>query len=201
MTHLSTVCKTRCRDSKICHSRLLYALQSIQYQPSSLQDANLLGEDAIAAGELPNLDYTWEELQSAYQHHRLFGLQPRHKEVNALAVYGPTIDGWTDDDWRYVLSLKHLVFSTVHPAQKKLIVEKFQSARKLRQQTMADLETLKDLLEQGEHADSKLLERAAVSDLPVAELLTVTSIFDLIKAGHEMSGDDEVRVGLTAMPA
>ena len=66
---------------------------------------------------------------------------------------------------------------------------------------MADLETLKDLLEQGEHADSKLLERAAVSDLPVAELLTVTTIFDLIKAGHEMSGDDEVRVGLTAMPA
>ena len=86
-----------------------YPVPTIQFA----RDANLLGEDAIAAGELPNLDYTWEELQSAYRHHRLFGLQPRHKEVNALAVYGPTIDGWTDDDWRYVLSLKHLVFSIV----------------------------------------------------------------------------------------
>merc|ERR1719506_2330169 len=97
-------------------------------------------------GEDPDL-ITEEEMFQSYRHHEWFGLVPRYQKVRALAVFGPTLKGFNDDDWRYSLRMKELVFARTQPEQKKEIVQNMKRLHELNDEALDQLKACKVLLE------------------------------------------------------
>eukprot|EP00656_Telonema_subtile_P001048 TRINITY_DN104_c0_g1_i1.p1 TRINITY_DN104_c0_g1~~TRINITY_DN104_c0_g1_i1.p1 ORF type:complete len:1548 (+),score=502.27 TRINITY_DN104_c0_g1_i1:107-4750(+) len=87
-------------------------------------------ENRIQRGEDPDL-ITEKEMFDSYQHHEWFGLRQRFKKVKGLAIFGPTIHKFQDDDWRYALRMKELVFARTQPEQKKEIVGRMKDLHEL----------------------------------------------------------------------
>jgi magnesium-transporting ATPase (P-type) len=102
-------------------------------------------ERRIGLGEDPDL-ITEKEMFESYKHHDWCGLRPRFKKVKGLAVFGPTIHSFTDDDWRYALRMKELVFARTQPEQKKEIVGKMKDLHELNEQASDQLVAMKMLL-------------------------------------------------------
>jgi magnesium-transporting ATPase (P-type) len=102
-------------------------------------------EERIQKGLDPDL-ITEKEMFESFKHHEWCGLLPRFKKVKGLAVFGPTIHEFTDDDWRYALRMKELVFARTQPEQKKEIVGKMKDLHELNEQAADQLEAMRMLL-------------------------------------------------------
>jgi len=127
-----------------------------------------------AEGKDPDL-ITDDEMFSSYQHHEWFGLVPRYPQVKGLAVYGPTILNFSDDDWRYSLRMKELVFARTQPEQKKEIVNNMKRMHELNDEAVNQLHCAKIILEtmtadQMVEKSDKLLEKFQVDDEEEEEL-------------------------------
>jgi magnesium-transporting ATPase (P-type) len=144
-------------------------------------------------GRDPDL-ITEQEMFSSYSHHEWFGLQPRYPKVHALAVYGPTIKNFTDDDWRYSLRLKELVFARTQPEQKKEIVQKMKDVHELNLEAADQLRACKYMVS---NMDEKKLKEVsdelsqAFADIDI-EMANKKSeqVEKIKKAGGKLSGDD-----------
>jgi magnesium-transporting ATPase (P-type) len=125
-------------------------------------------ERLLGLGEDPDL-ITDEDMFKSYSHHEWFGLEPRYPQVKGLAVFGPTILDFNDDDWRYSLRMKELVFARTQPEQKKEIVNNMKRMHELNDEAVNQLECAKIMLDQfdadqmEEQAD-KLMEKFAKYD-------------------------------------
>jgi hydroxymethylpyrimidine pyrophosphatase-like HAD family hydrolase len=103
-------------------------------------------ENRIDRGEDPDL-ISEKEMFESYSHHEWFGLVPRFKKVKGLAIYGPTIVNFSDDDWRYSLRMKELVFARTQPEQKKEIVGRMKDLHNLNLEALDQLHAVKHMLD------------------------------------------------------
>merc|ERR1711865_725959 len=83
---------------------------------------------------------TEKQMFASYSHHEWFGLEARYSQVKGLAVYGPTILDFNDDDWRYSLRMAELVFARTQPEQKKEIVNNMKRMHELNDEAYNQLE-------------------------------------------------------------
>jgi magnesium-transporting ATPase (P-type) len=98
------------------------------------------------AGEDPDLIKD-EAMFSSFQHHDYCGLARRFPEVLGLAVFGPTIKEFNEDDWRYSLRMPDLVFARTQPEQKKEIVGRMKQLHDLVFEAIDQLKSMKFMLE------------------------------------------------------
>jgi magnesium-transporting ATPase (P-type) len=135
---------------------------------------------------------TEDEMFASFKHHRWFGLRPRFAEVKGLAVFGPTIVNFNDDDWRYSLRLKELVFARTQPEQKKEIVGKMKNLHELVLDAIDQLKAIRHLL-------TKNTDLKEVHDKLLAEFGTIDTAMDkakdeyrsnCVKTGKKTAGKD-----------
>jgi len=115
-------------------------------------------KNLLNAGKDPDL-ITDEQMFASYSHHEWFGLEPRFPQVKGLAVFGPTILKFNDDDWRYSLRMKELVFARTQPEQKKEIVNNMKRMHELNDEAVNQLRCAKRILET--MGAEKMKEKAA----------------------------------------
>jgi len=103
-------------------------------------------KNLLSAGKDPDL-ITDKDMFASYSHHEWFGLESRFPQVKGLAVFGPTILEFNDDDWRYSLRMKELVFARTQPEQKKEIVNNMKRMHELNDEAVNQLRCAKIILE------------------------------------------------------
>jgi magnesium-transporting ATPase (P-type) len=102
-------------------------------------------KNLLEDGKDPDL-ITDKDMFASYSHHEWFGLEARYPQVKGLAVFGPTILDFNDDDWRYSLRMKELVFARTQPEQKKEIVNNMKRMHELNNEAVNQLECAKIIL-------------------------------------------------------
>jgi magnesium-transporting ATPase (P-type) len=126
-------------------------------------------ENMLERGEDPDL-ITEQQMFDSYSHHEWFGLEPRFAQVKGLAVFGPTILDFNDDDWRYALRMTELVFARTQPEQKKEIVNNMKKMHELNNEAYNQLECCLQILdkmtpEEMQETSDKLVEKFGEIDV------------------------------------
>jgi len=148
-------------------------------------------KNLLEEGKDPDL-ITDKQMFASYSHHEWFGLEARYPQVKGLAVFGPTILEFNDDDWRYSLRMKELVFARTQPEQKKEIVNNMKRMHELNDEAVNQLRCAKIILdtmdaEQMTTTATKLQEKFGEHDThEEAEQATMRETF--IKQNKKVSG-------------
>merc|ERR1712195_171410 len=148
-------------------------------------------KNLLEEGKDPDL-ITDKQMFASYSHHEWFGLEARYPQVKGLAVFGPTILDFNDDDWRYSLRMKELVFSRTQPEQKKEIVNNMKRMHELNDEAVNQLRCAKIILdtmtaEEMTTTATKLQEKFGEHDThEEAEQATMRETF--IKQNKKVSG-------------
>merc|ERR1712195_358821 len=148
-------------------------------------------KNLLEEGKDPDL-ITDKQMFASYSHHEWFGLEARYPQVKGLAVFGPTILEFNDDDWRYSLRMKELVFARTQPEQKKEIVNNMKRMHELNDEAVNQLRCAKIILdtmtaEEMTTTATKLQEKFGEHDThEEAEQATMRETF--IKQNKKVSG-------------